>query len=291
MSDIVTGPRIPQVRIVKMSAPPSETSQLPPQETEHSTESKPTFTIHPARTAQDLYSITSLFEAYSSWLAIDLSFQDYATEISSLPGKYAPPKGELLLARLVDLTTEAASADLDGLTQSEASSGAPSASSPKSQSPSTPQAPRSPFHDLAVGCIALRPLILPLHLTSGSIPCNAHPCELKRLYTLPMARGLGIGRALLLSIIAVAKAQGYTSMWLDTLLPRMAGAVKLYESVGFRKAERYYQTELEGTEFMKLDLMENVRLAEGARANGRAAVDGTKVLRGVLSDRVLLLSS
>lgn len=83
---------------------------------------------------------------------------------------------------------------------------------------------------------------------------NEPACELKRLYTLPSGRGLGIGRALLLEIIATAKERGYKSMWLDTLMPQMAKAVALYESMGFERTKKYYETNLEGTVFLRLEL-------------------------------------
>lgn len=57
------------------------------------------FRIEPARSAQDLESTALLFAAYAESLGLDLSFQDFDTELTSLPGKYAPPNGEILLAR------------------------------------------------------------------------------------------------------------------------------------------------------------------------------------------------
>lgn len=56
------------------------------------------FTIIPAKTADDMRAAARLFEAYASALGIDLCFQDFAAEMASLPGKYAPPSGRLLLA-------------------------------------------------------------------------------------------------------------------------------------------------------------------------------------------------
>lgn len=55
--------------------------------------------VVPARSAQDLECTAQLFAAYAESLGLDLSFQDFDAELKSLPGKYAPPTGEVLLAR------------------------------------------------------------------------------------------------------------------------------------------------------------------------------------------------
>lgn len=58
-----------------------------------------TVTITPVRSPADLASAIALFTAYTNALGIDLAFQDFSTEMASMPGKYAPPRGELLLAK------------------------------------------------------------------------------------------------------------------------------------------------------------------------------------------------
>ncbi len=60
---------------------------------------KAVFQICPVRSATDLEAAAQLFEAYASSLGIDLAFQNYAGELAVMPGKYAAPAGELLLAR------------------------------------------------------------------------------------------------------------------------------------------------------------------------------------------------
>jgi hypothetical protein len=60
---------------------------------------QPSFRITPVRTANDLASTVKLFRAYASSLDIDLSYQCFDAEMAAMPGKYAPPAGELLLAR------------------------------------------------------------------------------------------------------------------------------------------------------------------------------------------------
>jgi ribosomal protein S18 acetylase RimI-like enzyme len=57
------------------------------------------FTITPVRTATDLSAAIQLIQAYTTMLGFSLSFQDFDTEMANMPGKYAPPAGELLLAR------------------------------------------------------------------------------------------------------------------------------------------------------------------------------------------------
>lgn len=61
----------------------------------------PAFLIAPAALA-DLADVASLFRAYAGSLPIDLGYQDFEAELAGLPGKYAPPRGALLLARAPD---------------------------------------------------------------------------------------------------------------------------------------------------------------------------------------------
>ncbi|KAL2824954.1 acyl-CoA N-acyltransferase [Aspergillus cavernicola] len=62
------------------------------------------FRIFPAQTADHIATARTLLTAYVEWLNIDLSYQSFQSELESLPGKYAAPHGELLLAYSTDNT-------------------------------------------------------------------------------------------------------------------------------------------------------------------------------------------
>ncbi len=148
-------------------------------------------TIGPARSAADLAAVAGLFRAYAATLPFDLGFQDFETELATLPGKYAPPLGALIHAR-----NEAGPA----------------------------------------GCVAMRPL-------------GDGICEMKRLYVAEAARGTGLGRALVASVLAAAVRAGHREMRLDTL-PSMPGALALYRAAGFEVIPPYYETPVAGTIFL-----------------------------------------
>ena len=90
------------------------------------------------------------------------------------------------------------------------------------------------------GCIGLRKI-------------DKHNCEMKRLYVRQQFRGKKIGEQLIQKIIADAKGIGYSYMLLDTL-PFLETAIYIYKKFGFHTTERYNDSPLNTSIYMKLDL-------------------------------------
>ncbi len=148
-----------------------------------------------ARTENELKEVRQLFLEYQQFLGVDLCFQGFKEELAGLPGKYAPPKGALLLA----------------------------VEEPE-----------------IAGCVALREL-------------DEAVCEMKRLFVRPPFRGRGVGRLLAQAIIEEARKLDYLLMRLDTL-DSLKAALGLYESLGFKKTEPYYDNPLPGVVYWEMRL-------------------------------------
>jgi len=95
--------------------------------------------------------------------------------------------------------------------------------------------------DQILGCIALRPV-------------GPTTCEMKRLFVRPEHRDRRLGRVLAEAIIQEARKIGYTHMRLDTIAGKMDRAIALYRSIGFVEIPPYYDTPVDSTTFMELDL-------------------------------------
>lgn len=67
--------------------------------------------------------------------------------------------------------------------------------------------------------------------------------EVKRMYVRPVARGRGLGRALLDRLLVEARAIGYTRIRLDSAR-FMAEAHRLYRAAGFRDIAPYAGSEI-----------------------------------------------
>ena len=92
-----------------------------------------------------------------------------------------------------------------------------------------------------LGCVALRAQDAP------------GLCEMKRLYVAPAARGLGLGRALALSILDAARGLGYRAIRLDTL-PQLRAAIALYRDLGFVDTSRYNDNPVPGVLWLRRSL-------------------------------------
>jgi ribosomal protein S18 acetylase RimI-like enzyme len=92
----------------------------------------------------------------------------------------------------------------------------------------------------ACGCVALRPLAPGV-------------CEMKRLFVRPDFRSRGLGRTLAERILREGARRGYAVMRLDTL-SGLTEAIRLYERLGFRRTDAYYDNPLPGVSYWEIDL-------------------------------------
>lgn len=73
----------------------------------------------------------------------------------------------------------------------------------------------------------------------GIFPTEGLPkncAELVKLYLLPEARGLGIGKSLLERCAEDARQMGYRELYLESM-PELNAAVGLYERAGYKKID------------------------------------------------------
>lgn len=64
----------------------------------NSSKGRASYRIERAADSEQLAAVRALFLEFSQSLDFNLNFQDFEAELANLPGKYAPPSGELLLA-------------------------------------------------------------------------------------------------------------------------------------------------------------------------------------------------
>jgi GNAT superfamily N-acetyltransferase len=81
------------------------------------------------------------------------------------------------------------------------------------------------LHDEPVGCGALK-----FH--------DREPAEIKRMWVAPTARGLGLGRRLLVELEARARAQHVRAVRLETNR-NLTEAITMYRSAGYREVDPF----------------------------------------------------
>ncbi len=82
-------------------------------------------------------------------------------------------------------------------------------------------------------------------------------CEMKRLWVEPSMQGQGLGWRLAQTCIEAARGKGYRRMRLDTL-PKLAKAIEIYRTMGFKPSSPYYDNPLPGVLYLEKDLASDV---------------------------------
>ena len=70
----------------------------------------------------------------------------------------------------------------------------------------------------------------------GIYPSEGLPngtCELVKMYLLPEARGIGLGKRIIEECIEFAKQNGYSQVYIESM-PELENALKVYEKFGFK---------------------------------------------------------
>lgn len=75
----------------------------------------------------------------------------------------------------------------------------------------------------------------------GLYPLSDDEAEVRKMYFLPEARGLGLGRMLLQDLVACARQRGFKTLVLETASV-LKQAISLYRSVGFVETPRSHLT-------------------------------------------------
>ena len=70
----------------------------------------------------------------------------------------------------------------------------------------------------------------------GIYPSEGLPngtCELVKMYLLPEARGIGLGKRIIEECLDFAKQNGYSQVYIESM-PELENALKVYEKFGFK---------------------------------------------------------
>lgn len=117
--------------------------------------------------------------------------------------------------------------------------------------------------DRCLGCIALR-----------NVAAEAGCAEIKRLFAREgRARGQRLGKGLTFAIAREAERLGYDRLVLDTL-ERLPFAVRLYESLGFRRRDAYVHNPEADVVYFEADLAALLASMGGEGEAGEAAATG-----------------